>query len=285
MNLAAGITGQRHGIPVVSHQRDVEYPGWPNWVVIRSGVYSHHVAVSRAMIPSLRRLGVPESGCSVIYDPIPAPPASNGRAERGSDHPLTIAMYSMLMPWKGHEVFLRAISGVHKRVDRPFRAVVGGSEPDGDTGYLARLKGLAAELGLQSSVEFTGFTGDIHSRLYETDILVLASIDPEPGGHVVQEAMMCGVPVIVTDDGGPSEYARDCGGGLVVPRRDVEAMADAIQRLLVDSDLRSRNARQGQEYARRAFDPVTIGRQFSEVYRKCLERRRRGRDRYQEKPA
>ncbi len=125
-------------------------------------------------------------------------------------------------------------------------------------------------MGLECRVEFTGFTHDIHTRLYETDILVLASIDPEPGGHIVQEAMMCGVPVVTTDDGGPSEYARNCDGGLVVPRGDVDAMADAIERLLLDFDLRAQIARRGQEYARRAFDPVTIASRISTVYRACL---------------
>jgi len=130
-----------------------------------------------------------------------------------------------------------------------------------------------SELGLETRVEFTGFVQDIYSRLDETDVLVLASINPEPGGHIVQEAMMCGVPVVVTDHGGPSEYVRDSEGGLVVPRGDVEAMADAIERLLLDSDSRAQLARQGQEFARRAFDPVTIGSQFSTVYRACLNQR------------
>jgi len=271
INLAAGIVGRRHGIPVVSHQRDVEYPGWPNWLVIKAGLFSHHIAVSRAMIPPLTRLGLAESRCSVIYDPIPVPPPRGIHLEGGSGRPLTVAMYSMLMPWKGQDVFLRAITKVEKRLSVPFRVVLGGSEPFGGSDYLGQLRRLVTELGLESRVEFTGFTHDIHSSLYETDVLVLASVDPEPGGHIVQEAMMCGVSVVTTDDGGPSEYARDSEGGLVVPRGDVDAMADAIERLLLDADLRAQIARRGQEYARRAFDPVTIGSQFSKVYRACLE--------------
>jgi glycosyltransferase involved in cell wall biosynthesis len=273
MNLAAGIVGKRHGIPVVSHQRCTEYPGWPNWLVIKRRLYSHHIAVSRAMVPSLTRLGLAESLCTVIYDPIPAPPPPSNRLKGGSGPRLTVAMYSMLVPWKGQDVFLHAISKVAERVSITFRVMLGGGEPFGGSDYVGHLRRLVSELGLETRVEFTGFVQDIYSRLQKTDVLVLASIAPEPGGHIVQEAMMCGVPVIVTDNGGPSEYARDSEGGLVVPRGDVEAMADAIERLLLDSDSRAQLARRGQEYARRAFDPITIGSQFSTVYRACLNQR------------
>jgi glycosyltransferase involved in cell wall biosynthesis len=179
-------------------------------------------------------------------------------------------MYSMLVPWKGQDIFLRAVGEVARKVSVPFRVVLGGSEPFGGSNYLDRLKRLVTELGLESRVEFSGFTRDIYSRLNETDIMVLASTDLEPGGHIVQEAMMCGVPVVVTDGGGPSEYAHDSDGGLVVPRGEVAAMADAIERLLLDQSLRAQIAKRGQDYARRAFDPVTIGGRFLNVYQACL---------------
>jgi glycosyltransferase involved in cell wall biosynthesis len=238
-------------------------------MVLRSGVFSHHIASSQAVLRSLTGLGLPEKRCTLVYDPIAELPHWSGPVKENGQ-PLIVAMYSMLIPWKGQEIFLRAISRVCRRIDRPFRTIVGGSEPFGDRGYLARLRQLTTELGLESRVEFTGFDRDVLSRLQETDVLVLASTDPEPGGHIVQEAMMCGVPTVVTDDGGPSEYARNSAGGLVVPRGDVDAMADAIERLLVDRNLRVQTARRGKEYARRAFDPVAIGSQISAIYRDCL---------------
>ncbi|MGO9919371.1 MAG: glycosyltransferase, partial [Isosphaeraceae bacterium] len=62
-------------------------------------------------------------------------------------------------------------------------------------------------------------------------------------------------------------------GGLVVPRGDVDAMADAIGRLLIDSDLRARSARQGREYARQAFAPGAVADQVLTIYRACLKGR------------
>jgi glycosyltransferase involved in cell wall biosynthesis len=271
-NLPAGIVGRRRRIPVVSHERVTDYPDWQHWLPPKFRLYSHHIAVSRPAVRNLVRLGVPANQCTAIYDPTP-PPAAAKTLHKSNGKPLTIAMYSMLVWWKGQDVFLQAINEVERRVDRPFRTVIGGSEPFGDRGQLARLKRLASELGLESRVEFTGFIRDMHEKLCETDILVLASIGPEPGGHIVQEAMTCGVAVITTDDGGPSEYARECDGGLVVPCGDVGAMADAIERLLMDRELRVQISERGKEYARRAFDPRTIGRQILAVYRNCMAAR------------
>ena len=247
LNVAVGIAGRRLGIPVVCHQRDLEFSGWPNRLVLKSGLYRHHISVSQAATDSLIRLGLPARRCSTVFDAIPPPPPRETASE---DHrPPTVAMYSMLMPWKGQEIFLRAIERVARRGHVPFRAIIGGSEPFGSTSYLDELKQLAVELGIAAQVEFTGFTRNIHAKLYETDLLVLASVDPEPGGHIVQEAMMCGVPAITTDDGGPAQYARESEGALIVPRRDVEALADAIERLLLDPEQRTQLAARAQAYA------------------------------------
>jgi glycosyltransferase involved in cell wall biosynthesis len=269
VNAGAGLVGRKHKIPVVSHQRELEYAGLPNRAVVRSGIFSHHITSSKAITRALLNLGLPESRCSMIYDPVPPLP---GRASRNgaNGRPLTVAMYSMLMPWKGQEDFLHAIGEVSQRVQIPFRTVIGGCEPFGDTGYLKRLEGLTRELNLQSKVSFTGFTPHVYERLQETDILVLASVDPEPGGHIVQEAMMSGVPVVTTDGGGPSEYMQDSEAGIVVPRRDPHAMAAAIEKMLIDATLRSDLAVKAQRYARNAFDPSTIAAQIMAVYEKCL---------------
>jgi glycosyltransferase involved in cell wall biosynthesis len=59
------------------------------------------------------------------------------------------------------------------------------------------------------------------------------------------EAMACGTTVVVTDNGGSRDYARDGDNCLVVPTGDPEAMAGAVERLLDDDDLRARLAAAG----------------------------------------
>jgi GT2 family glycosyltransferase len=72
------------------------------------------------------------------------------------------------------------------------------------------------------------------------------------------EAMSCGVPVVMTDCGGSREYALDGINALVVPPRDTQALENAIQRLLEDTELRLRLIENGLETAwRYDWDSIT----------------------------
>jgi glycosyltransferase involved in cell wall biosynthesis len=80
---------------------------------------------------------------------------------------------------------------------------------------------------------------------------VMPSILPEPLGTVVMEAMSRGKAVIGTAPGGHSDMIVDGETGLVVPRGDVEALAEAMRILIADPDLRERL---GQAAARRSAE-------------------------------
>jgi glycosyltransferase involved in cell wall biosynthesis len=68
------------------------------------------------------------------------------------------------------------------------------------------------------------------------------------------EALACGVPLVTTDNGGCREYAVNEDTALVVPPRDPQSMAAAIQRLLDDRDLSGKLVANGLEVAARDFD-------------------------------
>lgn len=76
------------------------------------------------------------------------------------------------------------------------------------------------------------------------------------------EAMACGVPVVMTDDGGSREYAVDQENALVVPVEDVAAMEDAVARALGDRPLRTRLIEEGLRTAWR-YDWDTVTAQFA----------------------
>ena len=68
------------------------------------------------------------------------------------------------------------------------------------------------------------------------------------------EALACGAPLVTTDNGGCREYAFDGETALVVPPRDVPAMAEAIRRLLADDELSARLVANGLDVVARDFD-------------------------------
>jgi glycosyltransferase involved in cell wall biosynthesis len=93
------------------------------------------------------------------------------------------------------------------------------------------------------------------------DVLVNAS-DPEPFGIVLLEGMAREVAVVAVDSGGPTEIIEHERSGLLVESADELAIADALERLLVDDDLRGRIAAGGR---RRFESSFTSNRMVDEL--------------------
>lgn len=273
INLGTGLIGRRRGIPTISHQKDFEYPGRVNrWVVGRS-CYTHHIATSDSIADHLRSLGLAADRCTRIYEPVSGPPSDSLAAENSNAVPI-VAMHSMLVHWKGQHVVLRAAAEVRRRCSSPFRLVIAGGPPANDVQYGAELRALASELGIEDILEFRGHLRDVYGFLRTVDIAVHASIEPEPFGRVVPEAMLSGLPNVVTLGGGPAEYVVDGETGLHVPCGDVGAMADAVEKLLESPEMRRRMGTSAREFAMTEFDPATLAEQTAAVYRNILSEQR-----------
>jgi glycosyltransferase involved in cell wall biosynthesis len=128
---------------------------------------------------------------------------------------------------------------------------------------LGELTRLRAELGLDACVHLTrGLPAEgIHERLRRADVFVLAS-RTEALSLALLEAMSHGLAIVATAVGGIPEFIRDGETGLLAPPESVDALADAMGRLLADEALRARLG----ENARKHLEAST----FSEAC--CLER-------------
>jgi len=107
-------------------------------------------------------------------------------------------------------------------------------------------------LGLKGRVWFLGFRPDVPQILADSDIFVLASLW-EGMPIVLLEALAAGLPVAATDVPGVTEVIADGETGLVVPVKDVEALAGALCRLLDEPDLRRSLAQAGRRRAEDEF--------------------------------
>ncbi|HEY4376110.1 MAG TPA: glycosyltransferase family 4 protein [Acidimicrobiales bacterium] len=97
---------------------------------------------------------------------------------------------------------------------------------------------------------------DLPGLYQEADAFVLPSRHGEGFGLAAAEASACGIPVIATDSGGPTDLVRDGENGLVVEPGSAAALAKAIDRFVTDGDLRSRL----QAEARATTDQLGWGR-------------------------
>jgi glycosyltransferase involved in cell wall biosynthesis len=101
------------------------------------------------------------------------------------------------------------------------------------------------------------------------DVVVVPSVWPEPLSRVLLEAMRVGRPVVATAVGGTPEAVEHGVTGLLVPRRDPEALAKAVIELLLDPERRGRMGRAAAERARAEFDEERLVDRLLAIYREA----------------
>jgi glycosyltransferase involved in cell wall biosynthesis len=147
--------------------------------------------------------------------------------------------------WKGHRLFLEAISRVVARLGRDaVRAYVVGGPIYRTTGgsqiTAAELIEDRARLKLENVLGFVPFQEDPADAYRALDIVVHASTLPEPFGLTITEAMACGRAVVAANAGGPAEIITHESDGLLYELGNADALAEAITRLVENSELRNR---------------------------------------------
>ena len=145
-----------------------------------------------------------------------------------------ILFVGRLIPRKGVDLLIAAFAEV---CSVGGQLVVAG--PEGERGYLRRLQELAKARGVAERVHFVGplFGEQKLAAMRDSDLFVLPS-EYENFANSVAEAIACGIPAIVTDRCGISEFVEG-KAGLVIPRTP-SALADALRRLLSDHSLYAR---------------------------------------------
>jgi glycosyltransferase involved in cell wall biosynthesis len=162
-----------------------------------------------------------------------------------------------LLRWKGVECGVRAFARMHARLGGTL--VLCASEdivddPADVAALRVELTELAGGLGLADAIRFLSFDRRRIADAYRAaDLIWYPTIDEEPLGLVPPEAMATGVPVVVSRSGGMRETVVDGATGLIVPKEDAAALAEAATRLLTDADLRARVVAGGLERSAR-FD-------------------------------
>jgi glycosyltransferase involved in cell wall biosynthesis len=127
---------------------------------------------------------------------------------------------------------------------------------------------------MAEAVTFTGVRADVPKILAALDLFVLPSLW-EGMPNAVLEAMAAGLPVVATAVGGTPEVVMDGVTGLLVPPQDPSALAQAIERLLRDPDLRRTMGRAGRRRVEQHFDVRETVRQVEDLYETLLREKGR----------
>ncbi len=181
-----------------------------------------------------------------------------GRAARqaldlGTDD-LVVALFGRLHPFKGQHIFLQAAIHVAASVPSCRFLLIGGTPFQLAPEYAAGLRRQAERSGLNGRIRFLGHRPDVHLLYSACDIVVHASVEPEPWGLVVSEAMAAGRAVIAAAAGGPSEMIEDGRTGRLVPPGDVFGLAAAITSLALNPGKRAALGAAARDHAGEQFD-------------------------------
>jgi glycosyltransferase involved in cell wall biosynthesis len=198
---------------------------------------------------------------------------ARGRTALGlAEGEFAVGIAARLQPWKGQDVFLRAAASLcHARAHA--RAFVIGEALFGlDSEWAGRLPALAESLGIRDRVSFTGFRDDVPDCLAAMDVVVHASVTPEPFGLAIVEAMAAGTTVVASDAGGAREIVTPGTDGLLTPPGDHEALATALLHLCDDPEFRDALAAAGERTAYQRFDALEMTLKVEELYRSLVRR-------------
>jgi glycosyltransferase involved in cell wall biosynthesis len=256
--LAARLLGRR----CVSHERGInEY--YPRWAKYWGRGLDAIICISDAVRATMAAAGADFGNVRTIHNGLDpgeiraqVPPASLREQLGLAPDADVIVMVGNLKAWKGQETVIRAVD--HVRRSRPqVRCLLVGATAPLDVAFEQEMRRLVEALGLDDQIVFAGFHQNVADFLLLADVVVHASIRPEPFGRVVLEAMACRKPVIASRAGGVTEIVDDGRTGLLFPPGDHLALASAIGVLLRDPQ---RAARMGEAGLQRLLDRFTISR-------------------------
>jgi glycosyltransferase involved in cell wall biosynthesis len=224
------------------------------------------IGVSRATVDDLVRLGVADGerfrmipiGLDLerFRQPDLEAAAALRRECGAGEQDVLAAFVGRLVPIKRVDLVLRAIAEARRQA-APLRLVVAG-----DGKRRGELEGLTARLDLRDVVTFLGYVSDSSSVAAAADIAILAS-DNEGTPVALIEAAAAGRPAVATAVGGVPEVVVP-GAGMLAPRGDYDALADALVRFARDAPLRTRMGARAREHVLRKF---SIERLLSDVER------------------
>jgi glycosyltransferase involved in cell wall biosynthesis len=182
------------------------------------------------------------------------------------DGTIRVGLVATFARWKGHDTFLDAFQRIP--ASREIRGYLVGGPLYDTTGSQYSRRDLESMIGarnLRSRVGLTGFV-DAASAMRSLDIAVHASLEPEPFGLAIAEAMACGCAVITTAHGGASELIDQSHDALVVPPGDGRALATELERLASDPRLRASLGRHARASAVSRFPVERMAAEMAHVF-------------------
>ena len=206
---------------------------------------AHVILLSQSLCPDVRKY-VPEERVSYCANGVSVHELSSGH-----ESVPRLLFLSNIIRSKGVSVLIEACRLLKERGIAFHCSLVGAPSADypGDS-----LSDEIREKGLDGSVIYEGpaYEEEKWEAFAKADVFVHPTLN-DAFPLVILEAMGTGLPVVTTREGGIPDMVRDGVDGLICPKGDPTALADALERLLADAGLRTRMGESGQTRYRELF--------------------------------
>ncbi len=269
----------------IVHVRDCLPPGPVTTATMRliAATATTVVANSEYTARSVRS-AAPNARLEVVHNPVDLERWDPGRLDRiraracldgVGERALLMGVVAQLSPWKGQDTAIEALRILREEDIDAHLLLIGSAKfvaratRFDNEGYVARLRALAADAGLEDYVSWMGEREDVPELVCALDVLLLPSWE-EPFGRALIEAMALNVPVVATTIGGPPEIVEDGREGFLVAPREPGAWAQAIRRFAEEPERGWEMGRAGRRRVQQAFSVEHHVAAMLDVYRRAI---------------
>ncbi len=187
-----------------------------------------HIGLTKDLLRHIRAQGVADDRSLIVHtyaDFENVKPIDRESLQTPADAPVALAL-ARLHEKKGLDVLLDAA----KKIDGLYVWIAGDGPLEG------ALRAQARALDIEDRVRFLGWRNDRGALLAACDFVAFPS-RYEPFGTVTVDAWAASRPLVAADAVGPAAYVENGVSGLIVPKNDDEALAQAMRKVIEDQDL------------------------------------------------
>lgn len=203
------------------------------------------LCISTAVRDELLAIGIPGGKLTVILQPVDlaryqhSRPGAIREALGLQPQDVVLTAVGHAVPVKGWDIAIRALADVRRSVPGVHLVLVGSTSSPEESQFAQRLRQLIQALSLEGAVHFLGRRADVAEILAASDIFLFPSRS-EGQGLALTEAMAAGLPCVAARVGGIVDLIADGDNGLLFPREDPQALAQALVTLANNEPMRTR---------------------------------------------
>lgn len=275
------IAARRCHVPVV-YSRHSAFPvpaklKYPPGRWVNKLVNEHYadriIAVSPATRDNLTDGGISPKKITVVMNGV-APVERTSPQDRAAlreslgipEDTVVFGILARIEDYKGHLYLVEAARVLKDRGITGFRVLIAG------TGSFEREVARAVkEMGVEDVVEMLGFRSDVARLLSALDVQLNTSYGTEATSLALLEGMSLGLPTVASDYGGNPWVIENGKEGFLFPSQNADALADAMERLILDPELRQAMGRRALERYQREFTGEVFARNTEKIYLDILK--------------